>query len=167
MHQAVMNLLTNAIEAVPATYGAVTVKTAYLPMAPGAKEESRGGIRFSPPAARDLTRQGPCFEIAVIDNGPGIPASKLPWVFEPFNTTKGVRGTGLGLAVARRVCEDHGGRIWVESEEGRGCTFRIRIPTDPIVMMDPSATSQTKPGGGLSPSGGETVRPRGRDSGRA
>ena len=79
----------------------------------------------------------------MIDNGPGIPVSKQPWVFEPFNTTKGTRGTGLGLAVAKRIVEEHGGRISIESVEGKGATFRVLLPAEVGVVLDPSATATT------------------------
>jgi signal transduction histidine kinase len=103
-------------------------------------------------------------EIAVIDNGPGIPASKMGWIFEPFNTTKGAKGTGLGLAVAKRVAEEHGGAIFLDSVEGKGATFRMLIPADLNPVNDPSATAASRQSMGGSPQGpglsGESVRPR-------
>lgn len=71
--------------------------------------------------------------VAVIDNGPGIPAAEMSKLFTPFGTagargTAGEKSTGLGLAIARRVVEGHGGRIWVESEEGSGSTFAFTLP---------------------------------------
>lgn len=144
VHQGIMNLLTNAIEAVAPVQGAVTVRALYRPGKAALAEAARGGDgRFNPPAPG----QGPEIEIAVIDNGPGIPLSKQPWVFEPFNTTKGVKGTGLGLAVAKRIAEEHGGRIKVESIEGRGATFRLTLPADLAVAVDPSATAHARAGG--------------------
>ena len=82
----------------------------------------------------------PLVEVAVIDNGPGIPRSKQPWVFQPFNTTKGLKGTGLGLAVAKRIIEEHRGRLFLESDEGQGATFRIVLSADAGPGMDPHAT---------------------------
>ncbi len=69
-------------------------------------------------------------DIVVIfrDTGHGIPADILPRIFEPFFTTKREKGTGLGLSISYRIIEDHGGRIEVESEEGKGTTFIIRLP---------------------------------------
>ncbi len=71
--------------------------------------------------------------MAVEDHGPGIPRRDLPRVFERFYKvdrarTRGAGGTGLGLAIARHIVEAHGGRIWVESEEGVGSTFSFAIP---------------------------------------
>jgi two-component system NtrC family sensor kinase len=66
--------------------------------------------------------------IEVCDTGPGIPAEQLGSIFEPFFTTKGPGvGTGLGLAIARQIVQDHGGSIAVESEVGRGSTFKVVI----------------------------------------
>jgi len=76
--------------------------------------------------------------VSVKDNGPGIPEEELPRVFEHlFRGRAAVRdpnnpidGTGLGLALAKTVIEQHGGRLWVESEEGEGSTFRFALPRE-------------------------------------
>lgn len=68
-------------------------------------------------------------KITFKDDGPGIPAPVHARVFEPFFTTK-ARGTGLGLAVARRVIEEHGGALEMESSEGKGTTFLITLPLE-------------------------------------
>lgn len=65
--------------------------------------------------------------VAVTDSGCGIAPEHLPNIFKPFYTTKG-KGTGLGLSLARRIVEFHGGRIQVETEVGRGSTFRVWLP---------------------------------------
>ncbi len=130
LHQAIMNLLTNAVEAVPEGTGVVTVRIKYSAQPPAAQ-----------PSGIKAAITGPCVDLAVIDNGPGIPASKQPWVFEPFNTTKGVKGTGLGLAVARRVAQQHGGSLALESVEGKGATFRMLLPVEGHAAIDPSATA--------------------------
>jgi two-component system, NtrC family, sensor kinase len=127
MHQAIMNLLTNALEAVESGKGAVTVRLLYH--GPGSRGEG------SPPIA----------EIAVIDNGPGITKERQERIFEPFHTTKGTRGTGLGLAVTKRIVEEHRGRIRVESAEGQGATFRIILPAETGKKFDPSETAHSKP----------------------
>lgn len=122
IHQAVMNLLTNALEAVPPTTGRITVQ-----------------LRYQPPDARGPGSPGEA-HIRVIDNGPGIPKDRQASIFEPFQTSKGVKGTGLGLAVTKRVVEDHRGRILLESEPGKGSTFTIILPAEPGRLIDPSAT---------------------------
>jgi len=67
--------------------------------------------------------------LVVKDNGCGIPESQLDHIFEPFFTTKDVgQGAGLGLSIAKKIVENHGGRIEVESVVGMGSTFRVFIP---------------------------------------
>ncbi len=73
-------------------------------------------------------------EITVIDDGIGIPKEELGRVFERFyqvedHLTRHHGGLGLGLAIAREVIEQHGGRIWAESGDGQGTRFRITLPT--------------------------------------
>ena len=65
--------------------------------------------------------------IAVTDQGKGIAAENLPNIFRPFFTTKG-HGTGLGLSLARRMVESHGGTIQVDSTPGQGTQFRVELP---------------------------------------
>jgi two-component system NtrC family sensor kinase len=67
-------------------------------------------------------------EIQVTDDGCGIPKSQLPKLFEPFMSTKGQKGTGLGLAVTWGIVDNHNGTIVVDSEVDVGTTFTIRIP---------------------------------------
>ncbi len=75
----------------------------------------------------DASRGEVCYEVA--DAGPGIPESIRGRIFDPFFTTKppGV-GTGLGLWVSYNIAKDHGGRIDVQTEAGRGTTFTIALP---------------------------------------
>jgi two-component system phosphate regulon sensor histidine kinase PhoR len=69
---------------------------------------------------------------SVVDHGIGISRTDRARIFERFYKADRARvrggGTGLGLSIARHVVEGHGGRIWVESEEGRGSTFSFAIP---------------------------------------
>jgi signal transduction histidine kinase len=66
-------------------------------------------------------------EFAITDRGTGMDAPTLKRIFEPYFTTK-ASGSGLGLSIARRIAEAHGGTITVESEPGRGSTFHVRLP---------------------------------------
>jgi signal transduction histidine kinase len=71
--------------------------------------------------------------IEVIDNGPGIMPQEREGIFEKFHqlrdASKGKpQGTGLGLAICKTIIENHGGRIWVESELGRGSRFIFTLP---------------------------------------
>jgi len=99
--QVLLNLVLNAIEAMPSG-GRLTLGAAV---------------------------SGAALTLTVSDTGGGIPAELLPRVFEPYVTTK-TRGLGLGLAIARRIVEAHGGRIEAESEAGQGTRFRITLPRD-------------------------------------
>ncbi len=103
LHQAIMNLLTNALEAVNDNTGIITVATAYDSM------NRRVSIR-------------------VMDNGNGIDEELLDRIFEPFYSNKGQKGTGLGLAVTRKIVEEHHGRIEVDSTTPEGTTFTIILP---------------------------------------
>jgi signal transduction histidine kinase len=68
-----------------------------------------------------------CASVVVSDNGRGISPQHLPNIFRPFYTTKG-EGTGLGLSLARRIVEEHHGRIEVSSEVGKGSKFEVVLP---------------------------------------
>ncbi len=75
-------------------------------------------------------RRGDEWIVSVCDNGPGIESQYFDRIFEPFRRLHGpeVPGSGIGLAICRRVAENHGGRIWVESEPGSGSVFRVALP---------------------------------------
>lgn len=93
-------------------------------------------IKFSHRGSRvrvRMTCANEAVTVAVQDEGQGIPASELSKLFKPFSTlsvrsTGGEHSTGLGLAIARRIVEGHGGRIWVDSEVGKGSTFSFTLP---------------------------------------
>jgi len=99
MERAIYNLLLNAAQATPPG-GAITVKT----------RPSEGNA-----------------EIAVIDRGAGIDSKHLENIFNPFFTTK-PEGVGLGLAIVSKIVDEHGGKIGVESEPGKGSIFQIYLP---------------------------------------
>ncbi len=69
-------------------------------------------------------------KVIISDNGPGIAPDILPKIFEPYFTTKGDKGTGLGLDIVKQIINAHGGTIGVESALGKGTTFTIRLPMD-------------------------------------
>ena len=76
---------------------------------------------------------GPAVLVKVQDNGIGIPPEAIPHIFEEFYRAdnvmaEAVEGTGLGLSIASRILHAHGGKIWVESEEGKGTTFSLTLP---------------------------------------
>lgn len=93
-------------------------------------------LKFTPEGGQvSLSAQpaGDTVTVAVSDSGPGIPREELGRIFERFykvDRARGQAGTGLGLAVARHIVEGHGGRIWAESELGKGATFRFTLPIE-------------------------------------
>jgi two-component system cell cycle sensor histidine kinase PleC len=95
-------------------------------------------VKFTPEGGRiDVVAsaaKGGGFQIMVRDNGPGIPQEKLAKIFTPFNQVdnrydRQAGGTGLGLALVRGLAELHGGRAWLESEQGSGCSAFVVLPT--------------------------------------
>jgi PAS domain S-box-containing protein len=117
LNQVVVNLVTNAAHAVGAAVGAVTVGLAAVESAKtGVQNAEDGWVR-----------------LWVADNGCGMDAQTLERIFEPFFTTKEVgQGTGLGLSVVHGIVSDHGGRIEVKSEPGKGTRLTIYLPVDAI-----------------------------------
>ncbi len=105
LRHALVNLLRNAAEAMPSG-GGLSIAARRVP-----------GRRGSPEQV----------EIVLRDTGSGIPVPRRERVFDPFFTTK-EHGTGLGLALVRRILESHGGTISVEGEEGEGAAFVLRLP---------------------------------------
>ena len=73
-----------------------------------------------------------CAFLEIQDTGIGVPEDKLQKIFEEFYQVEGVKqgGAGLGLAIAKRLVEEHGGKIWAESQIGKGSTFYLALPTD-------------------------------------
>ena len=66
--------------------------------------------------------------VEVGDNGPGIDPVDLPRLFNVFESTKGGKGTGLGLAVTQKIVREHGGELTVDTRPGEGCRFRLSWP---------------------------------------
>jgi signal transduction histidine kinase len=113
--QALTNLVVNAIQASPR----------------GGQVRIAAYTQHVAPDASDRRRPGPHAVFEVEDDGEGIPADRLGAIFDPFFTTKPVgEGTGLGLSVAHGIAKEHGGWIEVQSEPGRGTSFRIWLPLE-------------------------------------
>ena len=71
--------------------------------------------------------------LALADHGMGIPADKLESIWDRYariesDKTRGIQGTGLGLSIVRQIVTMHGGRVWAESEIGRGSVFHVTLP---------------------------------------
>ncbi|MHC4386617.1 MAG: ATP-binding protein [Planctomycetota bacterium] len=101
MQDVIMNLLINAIEAVEPKTGQIVVQT-------------------------ELDSNSQHVILQVSDNGPGIEDTRV--IFEPFHSTKDNVGAGLGLTIARRVIQKHGGALEAKSLPGKGAMFTVRIP---------------------------------------
>jgi len=125
----ILNLITNAFYAV----STFTTKSPEgdLPYTPTVTVSTRK-ISLSHPhsvAHRIGDLGAKRVEVTVSDNGPGIPASALDKIFQPFFTTKPTgQGTGLGLSLSYDIVKAHGGELSVETKEGEGTTFIIRLP---------------------------------------
>ena len=78
--------------------------------------------------------------IAVSDNGVGIEEDDIASIFQIFASTKGSRGTGLGLPVSQKIVREHGGKIIVTSQPGHGATFTIELPMSK--HADPFGTAE-------------------------
>jgi signal transduction histidine kinase/pSer/pThr/pTyr-binding forkhead associated (FHA) protein len=83
--------------------------------------------------------------VIVMDNGCGIPADKLADIFRPFVSSKGSRGTGLGLPVSRKILREHGGDILVQSQVGKGSKFVLRLPMRSPLAQDSMGTARELP----------------------
>lgn len=113
--QALLNLVKNAAEATPAQGAEITLSTAYRQGMRISSSEGKGKIHLP-------------LEVAIADNGAGIPDDLRPHLFEPFITTK-PSGTGLGLALVAKIIADHGGVVEFENLS-RGASFQLRLPID-------------------------------------
>ncbi len=103
MHQVLVNLFRNALEAM-------------------AGSSQRELIATNVRAADDMV------EVAISDTGHGFGSDIQPNLFQPFFTTKET-GMGVGLSISRTIIETHGGRMWAETNEAGGATFRFTLPT--------------------------------------
>ena len=119
--QAVLNIVRNGAQAMADKSGGASHNE-------GGASTSAGEPSTMTVATRlDWQREPPMIEITVQDEGVGISERSVKKIFNPFYSTK-VSGSGLGLAVTRRILQDHGGDIEVESQENVGTTFYLRIP---------------------------------------
>jgi len=105
--QLLSNLVVNAQDSMAGVGGKLVVRTAHIKSSRGAYER---------------------ISLVVADTGSGIPKEIRTTMFEPFISTKGEKGTGLGLWIVKGIVENHGGRIHVRSSAGKGTIFKIVFP---------------------------------------
>jgi two-component system phosphate regulon sensor histidine kinase PhoR len=114
-------------------------------------------VKFSPDGGEvrvSVRTRTDAVVVSVEDHGVGIPRAAQPRIFERFYKVDRARvrgvtgGTGLGLAIARHIIEQHGGRIWVESAEGRGSTFSFSVPLAAGAAAALGTTADARPGAG-------------------
>jgi signal transduction histidine kinase len=103
IHEMALNLILNAIDIVDENTGIVSISTKY--------------------SAEENT-----VELSVMDNGPGMTEEMKGKIFEPFESDKNKFGTGLGMPIAKQVIDQHDGRIEIETQQGKGTTFRVILP---------------------------------------
>jgi len=115
MQQVALNLILNALDAVEPNRGVITIKTAY-------DDQTHEAI------------------ITIADNGAGIPTDQIDKIFNVFVSSKGQGGTGLGLAVVKKILQEHHGDISVTSEPAEGTTFTIKLPTITPEEIDSGGT---------------------------
>jgi len=121
LHRSILNVVTNAIDAV---------------------EDRKNPLIAVATAMED---DGAWLRITVMDNGVGIPPTKQPDVFKPFVSTKGSKGTGLGLAVSRKILREHGGDILLQSQPGKGSKFILRLPLNNSAGSELNSTDANHP----------------------
>jgi PAS domain S-box-containing protein len=139
IEQVLLNLVVNARDAMPLG-GRLTIE---ISLGEDAVDSGRQGPQL-----------GPWVCLRVADSGSGISSEHLPHIFEPFFTTKEVgKGTGLGLATTYGIVQQHGGWIEVDSEIGRGTTFRVFFP----FVSPPTREAATPAPASPSPRGHETI----------
>ena len=142
IHQVLVNLCTNASHALPDEQGIIKIRLARVDMpSPGLAEDSGAGTQ-------------PFVELTVSDTGHGMSGETRGRIFEPYFTTKEVgKGSGMGLAVVHGIVQSSGGFINVESEPGKGTTFRVYFP---VVAAEQTAEAAGKECGPL-PGGTERI----------
>ena len=93
------------------------------------RKGKEGIDEYEPKVVLTTKKKADSIEIAVSDNGKGIPKANIDKIFQPFFTTKPTgQGTGLGLSLSYDIVQAHGGELLVVSEEGEGTSFRLRLP---------------------------------------
>jgi len=121
LHRALLNIVSNGLDAVDER------KNPYIAV------------------GTTLEDDGEWVRIVILDNGVGIPPNKQPDIFKPFVSSKGSKGTGLGLAVSRKILREHGGDILLQSQLGKGSKFILRLPLKSPLSPEAGGTGNELP----------------------
>ncbi|MEX0713909.1 MAG: ATP-binding protein [Pirellulales bacterium] len=156
LHRAVLNVVTNAIDACEraaaspvepaAEAGPAAADDSRQPAVPGgqqasAEAEASVAVRVEYDPGEQLVR------VVVSDTGGGIPPEEIDQIFSLFVSHKGSRGTGLGLPVSQKIVQEHGGRIVVTSQPGIGSRFSLELPAIFPEAASPGETAESAMGG--------------------
>jgi CheY-like chemotaxis protein len=130
LHQVLLNLCVNARDSMP-NGGKIILRIENVVL-----DETFCSMNHG-------SKPGSYLAISVSDTGSGIPANIRDRIFEPFFTTKDIgKGTGLGLSTSLGIVQSHGGFINLTSEIGKGSTFKIYLPANPVLVAGPSTAAK-------------------------
>ncbi len=134
IQQVVMNLITNAAEAIGDRVGTITLRTGLIRLEAGQQPASYGA---------EPLPEGECVYLVVADTGSGMDPATLGRIFEPFFTTK-FTGRGLGLAAVQGIMRSHHGMLTVDTVPDQGTTFSVFFPVASVVASTASAVEPTQ-----------------------
>jgi len=141
LERIISNLLENAFKFTPQS------GTVWLHAEPHMWDRRAAAVPSTSERRRQNVTQPNAVKVSVSDTGPGIPAEFHLEVFDDFFRLPGTEaeeGMGLGLAIARRLVQGMGGKIWVESDPGAGCKFSFLIPYKPVASKPAAADKEKK-----------------------
>lgn len=122
LQQVLVNLINNARQAITSS-------------------DEAGTLTIATRTIRGEGDASPIIQVRVSDNGPGIPQQVMPYIFQPFFTTKEGQGMGLGLTICEQIVKEHEGRLWAENNDAGGATFVLELPAAAQSRMHETPTT--------------------------